>query len=119
MEKINNILGKVLSDMQKNFSDVTDKNDSPVIHEKREKGAREADFISGTGRNLDIESAWMRIIDDGFKAHSYVERIYNDKLFIKIDSSCYLSAFNLQKRDLLKKIHEAGFPGIRQIEFRI
>jgi hypothetical protein len=118
-EKINNIVGKVLADMEKKFSGDVDAGKTSGSYLHGDKDRAEADFISGGGRNTDIESAWMRIIDDGFKAHSYVEGIYKDRLFVKIDSSCYLSAFNMQKRGLLKKIHEAGFTGIKQIEFRI
>lgn len=119
-EKINRILNRVMSDMpgphlHKTGREKTDENSGAAGALNNEPISPGADNL----RALDIESAWMKIIDDRFKAHSYVETIHNGRLLIKIDSSCYLSAFNIKKQELLKKIQKAGFAGIKQIDFRI
>ncbi len=108
-EKIDVILGRVISGIRKN----------PC---QRKSERREGDPVAGSGnnaRNDDIESVWFRIIDDRFKAHSYVKDLSKDRLLVKIDSSCYLAAFNMQKKELLDKLHEAGFVHIRKLEFKI
>ncbi|MCK9265304.1 DUF721 domain-containing protein [bacterium] len=110
-EKLNSIVNRLLPDMlkqtSKESSDVENKETSVVVNQVPEI------------RHNDIESAWFQLIEDNFKAHSYVYNVYKDTLVVKIDSSCYLSMFNMKKRELLKKVQEAGFFYIKKIEFKI
>ncbi len=109
IEKINLIVTRVLSEIKS-------RQQQPECHTE---GICYNPTSGQPDRHVDIESTWFRIIDDRFKAHSYVEKVYKDKLVIKIDSSCYLSVFNLQKKQLTQKIREAGFVSIKKIEFKI
>lgn len=65
--------------------------------------------IKDEGRNLDIEVVWNRIIDENLKAHTYVNYLKNNILYIKVDSSCYLSILNMKKEEIIKKLENKGF----------
>jgi|GEM_PF-1186673 hypothetical protein len=109
-EKMGPVIARVLSELEK----------------KEGAGTRENPaFPAGTGawqerpRNLDIESEWVKILDDTLKSHGYVHSLHGGRLLVRVDGSCYLAAFNMQKAHLLKKLHDAGFVNINKLEFRI
>ncbi len=60
-------------------------------------------------REIDIDVLWNRIIDDNLQGHTYVKGMKNNILYIKVDSSCYLSLLNMKKKEILKKIKDNGF----------
>jgi len=60
-------------------------------------------------RDIDIEVIWNKIIDENLKGHTYVNGIKKDVLYIKVDSSCYLSILNMKKNEIIKKLKNKGF----------
>lgn len=66
----------------------------------------------------DIEGLWCRVVDEDLRAHSYVEFVRNNTLFVKVDSSCYLSILKMKSRDILTRLQDAG-TNIKNIKFRI
>jgi hypothetical protein len=109
VEKIDSIVNKLLSNIRNQKEEKTSKEVDKSIESSLDLGRR----------NIDIESVWFKIIDEKFKAHSYVYCVRGDKLIIQVDSSCYLSALKMQDIKILKRIREAGFTNIRKIEFKI
>jgi len=65
--------------------------------------------IEDEGRNLDIEVVWNRIIDENLRGHTYVNGLINNILYVKVDSSCYLSILNMKKEEIIKKLKNKGF----------
>ena len=65
--------------------------------------------IEDERRNLDIEVVWNRIIDENLRGHTYVNGLRNNILYIKVDSSCYLSILNMRKEEIIKKLKNKGF----------
>lgn len=60
-------------------------------------------------RNTDIEVVWHKVVDENLKGHTYVNRLKGNKLYVKVDSSCYLSILNMKKQEIIKKLREKGF----------
>ena len=69
-------------------------------------------------RNDDIEVVWSRIVDENLRGHTYVNNFKKDILYIKVDSSCYLSILNMKKEQIIKKLKSKGFR-IKKIVFRL
>jgi predicted nucleic acid-binding Zn ribbon protein len=67
----------------------------------------------------DIESTWCKMVDDDIRAHSYVEFLRHDELFVKVDSSCYLTVLKMRSKDILAKLNAAGWGNIKKITFRM
>lgn len=65
--------------------------------------------IEDERRNIDIEVVWNRIIDEDLRGHTYVNGLRNNILYIKVDSSCYLSILNMKKEEIIKKLKNKGF----------
>ena len=65
--------------------------------------------IEDEERNFDIEVVWNRIIDENLKGHTYVNGLKNNVLYIKVDSSCYLSILNMKRKEIIKKLENKGF----------
>jgi len=65
--------------------------------------------IEDEGRDIDIEVVWNRIIDENLKGHTYVNCLRNNILYVKVDSSCYLSILNIKKGEIIKKLKSKGF----------
>ncbi|MCS7180120.1 MAG: DUF721 domain-containing protein [bacterium] len=82
IEKIDKIIKKVLNNIEK----LPDKN-----------------------RNVEIGVLWPRIIDDNLKGKSYVLYEKEQKLYIKVEKSCYLSILRMNKKRIMEKLKENGF----------
>ena len=65
--------------------------------------------IEDEGRDIDIEVVWNRIIDENLRGHTYVNGVRNNILYVKVDSSCYLSILNMKKEEIIKKLKNKGF----------
>mgnify|MGYP000026362341 CR=1 FL=1 len=65
--------------------------------------------IEDEGRDIDIEVVWNRIIDENLRGHTYVNGLINNILYVKVDSSCYLSILNMKKEEIIKKLKNKGF----------
>ncbi len=65
--------------------------------------------IEDERRNIDIEVVWNRIIDEDLRGHTYVNGLKNNILYVKVDSSCYLSILNMKKEEIIKKLKNKGF----------
>ncbi len=100
MEKIGDIIGKVVPALQQGRP-------QPVCPDSPNER------ITG-----DVESVWCRIVDENLRAHSYVECVKKDTLFVKVDSSCYLSALKMKTGEILKKLRDSGVI-VRAIRFRM
>jgi len=101
MEKIGDIIGKVM----------------PAIKQGQlQTHVRAASSNERVTR--DIESLWCRIVDEDLRAHSYVEYIRNSTLYVKVDSSCYLSALKMKSGDVIAGLRDAGI-SVKTIRFRM
>lgn len=67
----------------------------------------------------DIESLWCKLVDEDLRAHSYVEFLRQGTLFVKVDSSCYLSALKMKSSDILVRLKKSGSSNIKNIKFRM
>ena len=103
MEKIGSIVSRVMDSLSK---------DAGLSAKDRRHGQEERT----TG---DIESAWCKVVDDESRAHSYVEFLRQDELFVKVDSSCYLTVLKMRSRDILARLKAAGWGNIKNIKFRM
>ncbi len=66
-------------------------------------------IVEKNERDFDIEVVWNKIIDEKLIGHSYVNGIKDNILYIKVDSSCYLSLLNMKKKEILKCLNNKGF----------
>ncbi len=99
MEKIGNIIGRVLNEAEK-------------------KGTGKKEVFNDIRDNRDIDSLWFKIVDEKLKAHSYVEKVRHNVLFVRVDGSCYLAEGQMKKREILSRLRTAGYY-VRNIEYRI
>lgn len=104
VEKIGDIIGRVVPSMKNRPSRATS---------GKAVKPRDNTRIGG-----DIESLWCRVVDENMRAHSYVEFLRNGTLFVKVDSSCFLSALAMQRSAILARLREAG-GGVQDIRFRM
>ncbi len=103
MEKIGNIIGRVISGDKSSLT--TTSVSDELLREFRDNG--------------DIDCLWFRIIDEKLRAHSYVENIRRSVLVVRVDSSCYLAEIRMKKGEILSKLKAAGWEQIKNIECRI
>jgi len=100
MEKIASIIGRVISSTEK-------------------KGSGKEDVFQDIRDSKDIDTLWFKIVDERLRAHSYVENVRRNILFVRVDSSCYLAEGKMKKGEILSRLRAAGWGNIKNIEYRI
>ncbi len=105
-EKIDSIVARVVDSFKHN-KDVSIQNGASGVSIRQERVKE------------DIESLWCRIVNDDIRAHSYVEHLRQNTLFVRVDSSCYLSTLKMQSNNILAKLNRAGRKDIKKIRFRL
>lgn len=106
MEKIDSIVGRVV-DALKHSPDGGGKIPATGILLQQDRSVD------------DIDSLWCKIVDDNMKAHSYVEGVKQNTLFVRVDSSCCLSALKMKSREILAQLKASGCKNVKHITFRM
>lgn len=69
--------------------------------------------------NEDAEVCWPRILEERLRAHSYVFKCVEGKIYIKVDSSVYLRELQMRKSELTRKMVKVTGGRIKELVFRI
>ncbi|MDD3725841.1 MAG: DciA family protein [Candidatus Ratteibacteria bacterium] len=67
----------------------------------------------------DIDTLWYRIVDARIGEHSYVVKVHNSTLTVRVDSRCYLTEIKRREQELISKIQNYGWRSIKKIECRL
>ena len=70
-------------------------------------------------RPCDIESLWSKVAGEIIRAHSYVYKVTQDSLIIRVDSSSCLLELTLKKEDILKNINKESIKKFKKLIFVI
>ncbi|MCM8762670.1 MAG: DUF721 domain-containing protein [Candidatus Omnitrophica bacterium] len=67
----------------------------------------------------DIEAVWYKAVDTTIGQHSYVVYIKGSNITIKVDNRCYITEIKRKEKEILSKLHNYGWKGIKRIDCRI
>ena len=68
-------------------------------------------------RGLDWDSIWSRTVEDKLRAHTYVKKVADGCMTVKVDSSSYLQMLCARRPALLKSMREVSGGRITSLVF--
>lgn len=75
--------------------------------------------IEGVREIDDIEAVWYKVVDSLIREHSYVVKVKGSVITINVDSRCYITEIKRKEKNILSKLHNYGWKGIKDIDCRI